>query len=421
MNIKNKLKGAFKEISIYCLSFIRWLLLAVCLGAVCGVFGSAFGKSVSAVTQLRSEHGWLLFLLPIGGLLSVALYKLCRVTNIGTNQIFEASRSGKAEAFLLAPAVFAGTVITHLFGGSAGREGAALQLGGSFAGLLGKVVKANDSEKRILILSGMGSFFSALFGTPLGACVFALEVVNVGHICTAAVFPTVISSLTAYFTALMLGSEPERFEISVTPEVTMAILLKVAAIAVIGAAVSIIFCRVMHFAHKHAERLIKNEYLRIAAGAVIIILLTLAVGSSDYNGSGMEPIKRIFLGGSISYAAFALKIVFTAVTISAGFKGGEIIPTLFIGAGVGYSVAALIGLSPVLGAAVGMAALFCGATNCPLATVVLFAELFGGKNIVLIALSVAISFFLSGNVSLYSGQRMLFSKFTYEPTALSEK
>lgn len=411
MDLSNYLKDKAKSFKSYFTAFCRWLVLSIAVGALCGVVGAFFGKSVSFVTELRAGHGWLLFLLPLGGIVSVTLYKLCRVTDIGTNQVFESVRAEKPVSFLLAPAVFIGSVITHLFGGSAGREGAALQLGGSVSSLLGKIFQLDKQAQHILTLCGMGALFSALFGTPLGACVFALEVVNVGYICSAAFFPAIVSSITAYAVALLLGTEPERFVLLALPDFNVSTTLRVAVIAVIGAAVSVFFCTVMHLSHKLIKRYIKNPYIRIIAGSVFIILLTVILRTTDYNGSGMEVIKRLFEGGTARPEAFLLKIIFTAVTIAVGFKGGEIIPTLFIGANLGFTTAALIGLDPVLGAAVGMAALFCGVTNCPLATILLFAELFEGKAIIFIALSAGISFFLSGYASLYSGQKIVFSKF----------
>lgn len=414
MNIKESLKQLTINFKTYFLTFIKWSALGITVGLLCGVLGAVFEKSVSAVTNLRAENGWLIFLLPVGGIISVAIYKLCKVTNIGTNDVFRSVRSEKSVPFLLAPAVFVGSVITHLFGGSAGREGAALQLGGSISGLLGKIFGLSKESQHILTVCGMGAFFSALFGTPLGACIFALEVVNVGHICSAAFLPAIISSITAYGTALLLGVTPEKFSIAFVPDFTLNTLWKVAVIGIVGAIVSIMFCFIMHFTHRCFTKLIKNDFLRIVAGALVVVALTMILGTTDYNGSGMEVIHRIFNGGTVSHIAFLIKIIFTAVTIAVGFKGGEIIPTLFIGATLGYSTAMLVGLNPAFGAAVGMAALFCGVTNCPIATVVLFVELFGGVGIVFFALSAIISFFLSGYSSLYSGQKLIFSKFTEE-------
>lgn len=414
MKIAEYLNDNFKKFSAYFYAFLLWLGLGLLVGAVCGVIGAAFAHSVSFVTELRAENGWLLYLLPLGGVVSVAVYRLCRVTGLGTNQVFDGVRSENQVPFRLAPAVFAGSVITHLLGGSAGREGAALQLGGSVSSLLGRVLRLDGKQRHILTMCGMGALFSAIFGTPIGACVFAIEVVNVGVFCSAAIFPGIVSAVTANIVAMKLGVEPEGFALSVSPHLSFDILWRVALLAAAGAVVSIFFCRVIHLTEHLFDRFLKNSFLKAVAGGVFLVLLTLLVGTTNYNGGGMELIQRIFGGEAVGFEAFALKILFTAITVAAGFKGGEIIPTLFIGATLGGALGPVLGLDAAFGASVGMAALFCGVTNCPLATVILFAELFGGKAIVYLGLSGMISFLLSGYTGLYTGQRLTFSKLTEE-------
>lgn len=396
----------------YITAFFYWLGIGIVTGAVCGVVGAAFAKAIDVVTDLRHETSWLLYLLPIGGVAIVWLYKLCRVTDIGTNHVFESVRSEKPVSPLLAPAIFIGSVITHMFGGSAGREGAALQLGGSISTALAKVFRLNEKARHVLTMCGMGALFSALFGTPLGACVFAIEVVSVGRFCSAAVFPGLVASITAYGVSVMLGTTPERFIPSAVPELALMPLLKVVAIAIVGAVVSVIFCKAMHFACEKLKQIFKNGFLRAAVGGVAVILLTLAVNTTDYNGGGIHVIARIFQTGEVSNVAFIMKIIFTAITIGAGFKGGEIVPTMFIGATMGGALATFIGLNPGFGAAVGISALLCGVTNCPLATILLSIELFGSQGMIFYALSAAVSFLLSGYASLYTGQSFAFSKLT---------
>lgn len=406
----SKWNDTLKHTRSYAVAFGRWLLLGIAVGALCGLFGALFAQSVTYVTALRARNGWLLFVLPVLGLASVGIYKLCRVATMSTNQVFESVRTEKQVPVLLAPAVFIGSVLTHLGGGSAGREGAALQLGGSIATGLGKVLRLKEKSRHILVLCGMGAFFSAIFGTPLGACVFALEVVSVGQFCSAAIFPCVVSSITAYGVAGALGVEPERFLVAAVPELSFQTSWKVLLIAIAGALVSALFCHALHIAEKQSKRLLKNDFLRIAVGGVVIILLTLLVGTTEYNGGGIEIIQRIFTTGEVRYEAFLLKLIFTVITVAAGFKGGEIIPSFFIGATLGGSLAVLLGLDPAFGAAVGMVALFCGVTNCPLATIVLSVELFGAQGLVFFAFSAVTSFLLSGYISLYTGQKLIFSK-----------
>lgn len=394
----------------YVLAFLRWLILGVALGAVCGLVGAAFSKSIQGVTALRSEYPWLLYLLPFGGLVSVALYKLCRVSGIGTDDVMESVRSEKKVPFMLAPAVFVASSISHLLGASAGKEGAALQLGGSIASVFGKIFRLDDKTHHIITMCGMGALFSAVFGTPLGACVFALEVIRVGHFCSAAFFPAMVSSITAFGISQMLGVEAERFSVNAFNEFSLDMLWRVAVIAAVGAVVSIIFCGAIHYADKLFEKAFKNAFVRIAAGGVVIVLLTLLVGTRDYNGGGNHVIERIFEGGEIRYEAFALKILFTAITIAAGYKGGEIVPTFFIGATLGAALAVPLSLDPAFAAAVGMAVLFCSVTNCPLATIIISAELFGSEGLMYYAFAAVMAFLLSGRYGLYHKQIFVFSK-----------
>lgn len=414
IQFKKHVKEHYDLAKAYALAFLRWLILGGAAGVACGLLGAAFAHSVSLVTELREGHTWLLFLLPAGGLLSVAIYKLCRVEGMSTNDVFAAVRTERPVSLLLAPAVFAGSVITHLLGGSAGKEGAALQIGGSISTLLSKVLRMDEKSRHIITMCCMGGLFSAVFGTPLGACVFAIEVVTVGQICSAALFPVLISSLSAYGIASTLGVHPERFHVSGLPAMHISNVWQVALIAIAVALVSALFCHVMHLSGRLFSKYINNPFLRILAGGAIIILLSLLVGSSDYNGGGIPVIERIFESGEVVPWAFALKILFTAVTIGCGFKGGEVVPSFFIGATLGGTLAFLFGISPALGAAVGMAAMFCGVTNCPLATCFLCMEMFGGEGILFYALATFISFVLSGYIGLYTGQKILFSKLNEE-------
>lgn len=397
-----KIKNAIKII-------LKWLLLSLGLGVASGLFGALFAHSVSAVTSIRANNGWLIFLLPVGGLLSVFLYRFLRVQGVGTNQVLWSVSSSKGVSFKLAPAVFLGAVITHLCGGSAGREGAALQMGGGVASLFAKIFKLNEEERHIATVCGMAAFFSALFGTPLGAAVFAVEVIFAGKLCLQAILPALFASLSAFAVSQGLAVEPERFHLGEV-SFSLPVLWKTVLIAFIGTAVAVIFSLCLHGAERLFKRLFKNEFVRIAVGGSVIILLTLAVGTYDYNGGGIDVIHRIFTKGEVNYEAFLLKVIFTCITVAAGYKGGEIVPTLFIGATLGGSLALVLGLTPAIGAAVGMAALFCGVTNCPVATVLLCSEMFGIKGLPFFVISVIISFFLSGKGGLYEVKKPYFEK-----------
>lgn len=412
--MNNKNKSLFLNIKTYAAAFMGWLLLSVVTGTLCGLLGAVFSKCISFGVGLRDEHSWLLYLLPIAGLVSVGIYKLCKVSEVGTNRVLQSVRGDKKVPFLLAPAIFAGTVISHTFGASAGREGAALQLGGSVSSLICRILKLNEKTKHILTMSAMAAVFSALFGTPLGAAIFSIEVASVGQFCSAAVFPCLVSSVSGYIVADAIGIAPERFHINESITLTGDHLWKVAVIGIAGAFMSILFCKALHSAEHFSKKILKNDFLRIAVGGAVIVGLTILLGTTDYNGGGVPVIERIFSHGEVRYEAFALKIIFTAISIAAGFKGGEIIPTMFIGATLGGSLATLLGMNPGFGAAVGIAALFCGVTNCPLGTLLLCIELFGSEGMIYFALSMVISFILSGKASLYTKQHFVFSKLNDE-------
>ena len=392
----------------YIKTFVKWCFIAIVVGAVGGLVGTAFHKSVDYVTEVRHTNSWLVFLLPIGGVLIVALYKLSK-TNAGTNRIIESVRTNKKVPILMAPLIFVSTVITHLLGGSAGREGAALQLGGSIGYQFGKVFRLDEKDMHLIVMLGMSGVFAALFGTPLTATFFALEVISVGVIYYVALVPCIFASVVAYNIALAFGVTPVRFGNVAMPSFDLMILLKVVGLALLCALVSICFCSAMKFFDKLAENKIPNAYIRALLGGCAIVLLTLVVGSNDYNGAGMEVISWAMEGNAESFA-FVLKIIFTVITISAGFKGGEIVPTFFIGSTFGCVMGGLLGLDPGFGAAIGFVALFCGVVNCPVASIMLALEVFGAQSIIIFAIVCGVSYMMSGYYGLYSSQKIMYSK-----------
>ena len=382
-----------------------WLMLSGRVGLIGAAIGVLFVKSVSFATSLRQENLWLIALLPILGVISVIIYKSARLGDIGTNCVFESVKNEKKVPILLGPAVFLATCLAHLGGASVGREGAALQIGGSLSSAISKLFHLDEQHRHTLSICSMAALFSAVFGTPLGACVFSIEVIRLGRSFIKVFFPALISSLVGYAVSLGLGLHPERFKLTEFSDYGIVTILKTVVIAVTAAAISIIFCGSLKLSHKLFKKILKNEYLRIAVGGVIIVVLTYLVGNTDFNGSGIEIIGNVFDGNGVANEVFLIKILFTVISIGCGFKGGEIIPTLFIGTTLGAAVAAALGLPLDFGASIGMSALFAGVTNCPVATVFLCAELFGGVGILWIILASALGFLLSGNISLYTSEK----------------
>lgn len=382
-------------------SYIKLILIAILTSITCGIIGSLFSLAVSFATEIRTNYSSTLYFLPLGGLLSVFLYKKLKVNGVSTSHVFQSILSEKNVSPKLAPAVFGASVLTHLFGGSAGREGAALQLGGGVSSFFSRTFKLTDLERRILTLCGMAAFFSSVFGTPIGACIFVLEVVFSGSVCFIAILPTIVSSLVAFIVAQIIGIKPERFGLGNIPNLKFSIILKICAITILSAFVSILFCYALKYSKELFKKIFASEYIRIFIGGSFVVIITLIIGSRDYNGAGVNIIEHIFENGTVRYEAFVLKILLTVITVAAGYKGGEIIPTLFIGATFGAAVALLLGLAPAIGAAVGMTALFCGVTNCPITAVVLSAEMFGIKGIFFFMISSLLSYVFSAKITLY--------------------
>ena len=389
----------------------KWVIFGMLTGTTVAIISSAFYFVLSFVTTLREQHPSIIYLLPIGGLAIVALYKLMKNENDGgTNLVISAIHSGDRIPLRMTPSIFLSTALTHLFGGSAGREGAALQIGGSVGNALGTLFKFDEKDKHVIIMCGMSAAFSTLFGTPMAAAIFPMEMVSVGVMYYMALVPCVVSSLSAHGVAVLCGVAGEAFHVTGIPSLSLIPSIKVVLIAVICAFVSIGFCSLLHSTEELYKKFLKNKFLRIFVGGCAIVLLTILVGSNDYNGAGMHVIEHA-VEGHVLPEAFLLKMLFTALTIGAGYKGGEIVPTFFVGATLGCLLGQFIGISPSLCAAIGMISLFCGVTNCPISTLLISFELFGYEGMPYYLLAVAFSYMLSGYSGLYRSQKIMYSKY----------
>lgn len=416
--IKKLMSLKLKSASDYMFTFLKWGAIAVLIGIIGGGVGALFHVSVNEANVFFTKYDKIIWLMPIGGLVIVALYKKSKMlNNRGTDGVISSVRDNDNVPLILAPLIFVSTVITHLFGGSSGREGAALQLGGSIGSNIGKLFGVGGNDMHLVIMCGMSAVFSALFGTPITAAFFALGITSVGIMYYSCLVPCLLASMTAYIVTSMLGLEPTHFLLAIVPQVTVITVLQTILIAVLCAELSILFCTTMHYTARRLRIWFKNPYLRIFVGGLIIIALTYLtdfLGSKDYNGSGMNIITRAVEEGSANNFAWIFKIIFTAVTIGAGFKGGEIVPTFFIGATFGCFVGNLIGIEPGFAAALGMIAMFCGVLNCPVASIILSVELFGSSGFILFAIAAGVSYMLSGYYGLYSSQKIMYSKLKSE-------
>ncbi len=393
------------------LSFIKWIVLAFVIGFVVGGVSSLFSFALSFVTDFREHNQWVFFLLPVAGVIIVFLYHCFGQDDGGTNQVFSTVRAKDEVPFRSAPLIFFSTALTHLVGGSAGREGAAIQLGGSVGNQIGRIIKLDDEDMHVVVMCGMSAAFAALFGTPMAAAIFAMEVVSVGVMYYTALMPCIISSLIATGFAAGIGIHPEVFHVTDIPKLGFVTGGKMGLIALACAGISVIFCVLLKQTGKLFHKELKNHYVRVLAVSGVIILITLCLHTTDYMGAGIGIITRAIEEGEVNYFAFFWKMILTVLTMKAGFKGGEIVPSFTIGAALGCELGIFLGLSPSLCAAAGMVAVFCGVTNCPVTSILIAFELFGFEGVSYYLIAVSISYAVSGYYSLYKDQTIVYSKY----------
>ena len=403
-------KARFKAVGFDFFAYFLSILISIVIGAGVGAYATAFAMLINLITGFRQEHMWLIFLLPAGGVLIVLFYHLLKTYEpVGTNGVLQSISSDTDLPIKMTPLITVGTAITHLFGGSAGREGAALQIGGSLGTSLAHLLKFPKKETIILTLCGMSAAFSAMFGTPLTATIFAMEVVSIGIIHYSAIVPCAVSALTASLIARLMGYGADVFPKVDFPTFTWLYGLKAILFGIACALVSTLFCLLLKKSASFMKKYIENPYYRTILGGILIVILTMIFGTSDYNGSGINIIYAALSGNAVWYS-FIAKAVMTAITLAACYKGGEIIPTLFIGATFGCFFGPLIGIPASVGAALGMGGVFCGVTNCPITSIVLCFEIFGVKGLPMVLLVAAVSYRLSGYYGIYSGQKIMYSK-----------
>ena len=405
-----KLLDKFHHPEKYWKILLKWGVLGVLMGGIGGVLGAVFHHALHFVTHFRSEHTWIVLLLPLAGLLTVGIYRITGLKkNRGTNEIIDAVLNGEEVNPLIAPVIFLATAITHLFGGSAGREGAALQLGGSVASKLGKLLRLDENERTVMTMAGMSAVFAGLFGTPLTATFFCMEFASVGTIFSPALLPCYLSAFMASRVSAAMGVHAEIFILNEAVPFTFTTNWQVLLLAVLVGLLGILMCWLFHEAEHFAAHKLPNPWVRIAIGGALIAAMTLLVGDHRYNGAGMDMALGA-VAGEADWFDFIMKLLFTAVTLSAGFKGGEIVPTFCIGATFGCLFGSLVGLEPGVAAALGLVGLFCCATNSPFASIILSIEMFGSTNTYLFAFVCVIAYVISGNWSLYGSQIIEFSK-----------
>lgn len=396
----NRMMQLFKAIS-------KYILTGGIVGVLVGGANALFLKSLELATENRVQHPWSIFFLPFAGALVSFLYvKFGKSSSKGNNLILEKINQEEVNIPLrMAPLVFIGTVLTHLFGGSAGREGTGVQMGGSIADWVSRVCKLNKQDNRIILMSGVSSGFAAVFGTPLAGTVFGLEVAALGVMSYEAIIPCFTAAYIGNLVTGFLGVSHSHYAIQNYINTSLINLLKIILAAMAFGLVSRIFSKLTHKLKELFASSFKNAMIKSFIGGILIIILVYAVGTRDYMGLSLPLIKEA-MNGHVSPVAFIWKLVFTSLTLGTGFQGGEVTPLFVIGSTLGNFLGDLLKTSPSHLAALGLIGVFAGATNTPIASFILGIELFGSTGMEFLFLTCVVGYFFSGHTGIYISQRI---------------
>lgn len=391
---------------------IKWTILAGLVGLLAGSASAFFLVSLEWAAKTRETYSWLLFLLPFGGMLVSFLYWKYGLNSAkGNNLLIEQAHGAKESIpFRMAPFVLFGTIVTHLFGGSAGREGTAVQMGGAFSEFIGKLFKLDEADRKIIIICGISSGFGSVFGTPLAGTVFGLEVLALGLIRHEAIFPAFVAAFVGdYVTTSLWGVGHQHYEIGSIPVLSFALLVKVIFAATLFGLTSTLFSELTHWLKKQYTRRFPNPMMKSFVGGLVIIGLVYLLGTRKYLGLGLPLIDDAF-EGEVSPLTFITKLLFTTLTLGAGYQGGEVTPLFAIGSTLGSSLGDLLHVSIPFLAALGFIGVFCGATNTPIACFIMGIELFGSEASLYLFLVCIISYLFSGHSGIYTSQQIGVSK-----------
>lgn len=383
----------------------KWLLLSLLIGVPVGIASAIFLISLDWVTQTREASTWIIWLLPIGGLSIGLLYHYYGQDVVkGNNQLLEEFHGPRQVIpFKMAPLVFLGTLITHLFGGSAGREGTAVQMGGSIADQFSRRFGIQSTERRMILIAGISGGFASVFGTPLAGAVFAIEVMAQGKQRYNAILPALLTAIVADQTCHFIGATHTTYTIPYVPEMQLNLFFWTILAGVFFGLAALSFSRTVHFFGNLFNRLFSYPPIRPVVGGIVIAVIVYLMGTTKYIGLGIPTIVDSFEHHLPTYD-FLIKLLLTTFTLGAGFKGGEVTPLFFIGATLGNALAFFVPLPLALLAGMGFVAVFSGATNTPLACTIMGVELFGMEAGVFIAIACFVAFFASGRGGIYSAQ-----------------
>jgi len=402
----------------------RWLLIILPLSIAVGTANAFFLWTLRLATEYRIAHPWLLYFLPIAGVAIVWMYlRFGKNSEKGNNLIMEEIHEpGGGVPFRMAPLVYLGTIITHFFGGSAGREGTAVQIGGSISALWGKVLKLKGHDTRILLITGVAAGFGAVFGTPLTGAIFAVEVLAIGKIRYEAIIPALLASVLADVSCSAWGLGHTHYSILFHEQATIfdahikvdpLLLSKVILACMAFGLAGFLFGELTHRIKDLTKQWVRNPYLVPIIGGIVVIGVSFLYGSFDYNGLGVYPsrdggvsILTAFQQGGANALSWLQKLVLTAITLGTGFKGGEVTPLFFVGATLGNALGQLMDAPIDLFAGLGFIAVFAAATNTPLACTIMGIELFGSENVIYYAVACFVAYYFSGHSGIYSSQKV---------------
>jgi H+/Cl- antiporter ClcA len=392
----------------------QWITLGAAVGVLCGVASAVFLVALELVTTFRIEHEYLVYTLPVAGLCIGALYEwLGASIKGGYNLVLDTLHTdGKQVPLRMAPMVLVGTVLTHLFGGSAGREGTAVQMGSSMADGVAHALGMRGPARRHLLAAGIAGGFGSVFGTPIAGTVFGLEVVRVGRVDYGAMLPALVAAVLGDFTTRALGVRHTEYPQVAGLPLTPTLFGKWLVFAIAVGLVTMVFVELLHRLKKLLEKRVVRLPLRMMLGGLAVVAMWKLSGTSDYLGLGVPTIVRAFVDPHLPWGAFAWKLVFTAVTLGAGFLGGEVTPLFFVGAALGNVLGRLLGLPLDLAAGIGMATVFGTAANTPIALALMAVELLGGNMFPHVMIVAIVAYLASGHRGIYPAQRVARGKLT---------
>ncbi len=389
-------------------TLVKWLLLGGGIGILAGTASAIFLVSLDWATQSRLASPNLLFLLPVAGFAVGWIYHhFGGAAGQGSALVIEEIHSNQARIPLrMAPLVLLGTVITHLFGGSAGREGTAVQMGASLADTLRRVLGLAGDNRRLMIMAGISGGFASVFGTPVAGFVFGMEVQSLGRIRYDGLVPCLVAAYVGDLVTRAWGVGHSHYPPLPNLALDPLLLLKVALAGVLFGITSIVFVELTHGIKSVYSRHVHYPPLRPVIGGLLVVALTLLLNTQDYLGLGIPLIQQSIGGAGVMPFAFLLKLVFTALTLGSGFLGGEVTPLFVIGATLGYTLGGVLGVDPAFLASIGFVAVFAGASNTPLACALMAMELFGGGSPHYLILGCVVAYLASGHRGIYVTQRV---------------